>query len=48
MSNWLYDRSDDYCSVAFWYQKSMEFPLPTLPDRNARIKGISMQPWEKE
>lgn len=48
MSNWLYDRSDDYCSVAFWYQKSMEFPLPALPDRNARIKGISMQPWEKE
>jgi hypothetical protein len=48
MSNWLYDRSDDYCSVAFWYQKSMEFPLPTLPDRNARIKGIGMQPWEKE
>jgi len=35
-------------SVAFWYQKSMEFPLPALPDRNARIKGISMQPWEKE
>lgn len=46
MSNWLYDRSDDYCSVAFWYQKLTACPLPPLPDRAARIKGIAMQPWE--
>jgi hypothetical protein len=47
MSNWLYDRSDDYCSVAFWYQKLSGQPLPPLPDREARIKGIALQPWEK-
>jgi hypothetical protein len=46
MSDWLYDRSDDYCSVAFWYQKRPAGPLPPLPDRRARIKGVASQPWE--
>jgi hypothetical protein len=47
MSNWLYDRSDDYSSVVFWYQKLTGKPLPPIPDREARIKGITRQPWEK-
>lgn len=47
MSNWLYDRSDDYCSTVFWYQRPTGQPLPPLPDREARIKGIAVQPWEK-
>ena len=47
MSDWLYDRSDDYCSVVFWYQKSNGKSLPPIPGRDARIKGIALQPWEK-
>jgi hypothetical protein len=47
MSDWLYDRSDDYSSVVFWYQKVTGQPLtPALPDRQTRIKGIAKQPWE--
>ena len=48
MSNWLYDRSDDYCSVVYWYQKVLDKPLPPLPDVSERIKGIAMQPWEND
>jgi hypothetical protein len=48
MSDWLYDRSDDYCSVAYWYQKPTKQPLPPIPCRDARIKGIAMQPWERK
>ena len=48
MSNWLYDRSDDYCSVAFWYQKPNGQSLPPIPGRDARIKGIARQPWERK
>ncbi|MDD5198488.1 MAG: DUF2961 domain-containing protein [Terrimicrobiaceae bacterium] len=47
MSDWLYDRSDDYCSVAYWYQKVMDTPLPPIPSREERIKGIAMREWEK-
>lgn len=47
MSDWLYDRSDDYCSTVYWYQKSVNKPLPSLPDREKRIAGISKQPWER-
>lgn len=47
MSNWLYDRSDDYCSVAYWYQKVSDQPMtPPLPDREARTRGIAKQSWE--
>jgi len=44
MSSWLYDRSDDYCSVAYWYQKPTGRALPALPNREARIKGIGLPP----
>jgi hypothetical protein len=44
MSSWLYDRSDDYCSVAYWYQKPTGRALPPLPNREARIKGIGLPP----
>ena len=46
MSDWLFDRSDDYCSVAFWYQKVTATPLPPIPSREDRIKGIASQEWE--
>ena len=49
MSNWLYDRSDDYCSVVFWYQKVSGLPMtPPLPDRTARSQGIAKQAWERK
>ena len=48
MSDWLFDRSDDYCSVAYWYQKVLDRPLPPLPSRAARIEGIAEQAWEKQ
>ncbi len=47
MSNWLYERSDDYCSTVYWYQKTLNKPLPPLPDREKRIAGISKQSWER-
>lgn len=47
LSSWLYDRSDDYSSVVYWYQKVTDTPLPPLPSVEKRVKGISLQPWEK-
>ena len=35
-----YERSDDYCSTAFWYQTLPTQPFPKLPDREARTKDI--------
>ncbi|MCE5304062.1 MAG: DUF2961 domain-containing protein [Planctomycetaceae bacterium] len=46
MSDWLYDRSDDYCSVVYWYQKLSDTPLPPLPNRAERIRDIAKQRWE--
>ena len=46
MSNWLYDRADDVSSVVYWYQKVSNKPLPSLPSREERIKGIAKQDWE--
>ncbi|MEI8197312.1 MAG: DUF2961 domain-containing protein, partial [Phycisphaerae bacterium] len=46
MSDWLFDRSDDYCSVAYWYQRVITKPLPPLPGRAERSKGIAKQDWE--
>lgn len=40
MSDWLYDRSDDYCSVAYWYQRVMDKALPPLPNREQRSQGL--------
>ncbi len=36
----LYERSDDWCSVAYWYQVEPHNPFPELPDRAARTAGI--------
>ena len=30
------ERSDDWSSVAYWYQRLMDVPLPDLPDRAAQ------------
>jgi len=46
MSDNIYERSDDYCSTAFWYQKLTETPLPRLPSREERIAGIDIGEWE--
>lgn len=48
MSDWLFDRSDDYCSVVYWYQRPGAAPLPPIPDRQARMAGIEVQDWERE
>ena len=36
----LFERSDDYCSVAYWYQELPTNPFPELPDRKRRMEGI--------
>ena len=47
MSDWLYDRSDDYCSTVFWYQRVEKYELPPFPDREERTRGIEIRSWEK-
>ncbi|XID96035.1 glycoside hydrolase family 172 protein [Paenibacillaceae bacterium WGS1546] len=36
----LFERSDDYCSVAYWYQTLPTVPFPQLPDRRQRTEGL--------
>ena len=36
-----YDRSDDYCSTAFWYQTLPTAPFPPFPPRESRLKNSS-------
>lgn len=36
----LFERSDDYCSVAYWYQELPTRPFPKLPDKEERLKDI--------
>jgi len=36
----LFERSDDWCSTAFWYQLKPISKMPPLPDREARIANI--------
>jgi len=36
----LFERSDDWCSVAYWYQLKPVKQQPTFPDRAARIADI--------
>ena len=36
----LFERQDDYCSVAYWYQELPTNPFPELPDREKRMEGI--------
>ena len=38
--NCYFDRSDDYCSVAYWYQTLPASPFPQLPDRTARSADL--------
>lgn len=42
----LYERSDDWCSVAYWYQLKPATRMPPFPDRAARTAGILPPPTE--
>ena len=43
------ERSDDWCSVGYWYQSlTPKAPLPPLPGREDRVRGVEEQPWEAE
>jgi hypothetical protein len=46
-NDWLFDRSDDYCSAVFWYQKVNREALPPFPSREERTRGIEIRSWEK-
>jgi len=35
-----YDRSDDYCSVAYWYQSLPTLPFPPFPSKEERLKDL--------
>ena len=37
MSDWLFDRSDDYCSTVFWYQKLTG--TPSCPASSSLDRG---------
>jgi hypothetical protein len=36
----LFERSDDWCSTAYWYQIGINKNFPTLPDRQARSADL--------
>ena len=36
----LFERSDDWCSAAFWYQLKPISKMPPFPDRAARTADI--------
>ncbi len=40
----MFERSDDWCSTAFWYQLEPHHPFPVLPDRAARLANIFNPP----
>ncbi len=46
----LFERSDDWCSTAFWYQIKPISKVPPFPDREARTAGIldPNKPWKKK
>jgi hypothetical protein len=46
ISDWLFDRADDYCCVAYWYQRLSAEKPPAFPSRQCRTAGISRQAWE--
>ena len=35
-----FERSDDYCSTAYWYQTLPSMPFPTLPNREQRSADL--------
>ncbi len=43
----MYERSDDWCSVAYWYQAKPISRIPPLPDRAARTADIIEPPKPK-
>jgi hypothetical protein len=44
----LFERSDDWCSTAFWYQQEPHNAFPKLPDRAARIANLIEPAKEKK
>jgi hypothetical protein len=44
----LFERSDDWCSTAFWYQLAPLTKRPPLPDRQIRTAGILEPPKPEE
>ncbi len=44
----LFERSDDWCSTAFWYQIQPISKMPPLPDREARTADIIEPPKSEE
>jgi hypothetical protein len=44
----LFERSDDWCSLAYWYQLEPNTHMPALPDRDARTTGILEPKTETE
>jgi len=38
----MYDRSDDYCSVAYWYQTLPTMPFPPFPTREERLADLML------
>lgn len=47
-NNGLFERSDDWCSTAFWYQQEPHNTFPALPDREARIANLIEPAKEKK
>lgn len=48
MSDWLYERSDDYSSLVYWYQGLTGKPLAPLPARDQRTADIALTPAEQK
>lgn len=46
----LFERSDDWCSTAYWYQLKPITKVPPFPDREARTAGIldPNKKWKKK
>jgi hypothetical protein len=42
------EREDDWCSTVYWYQNVTGEPLPPIPDREERIRGIAIERWEED
>jgi hypothetical protein len=38
-----YERSDDYCSTAYWYQTLPTNPFPSIPNREERSKNLLVE-----
>lgn len=43
----LFERSDDWCSTAFWYQAEPHNAFPKMPDRAARVADLIEPPASK-